>query len=228
MVVDAVRQYLARFRFYGEDPFRQVSSLSGGEKTRLALARLLLVPRNFLLLDEPTNHLDIPACEILEEALASFEGTVILVSHDRYFLSRVCTRVLHLEGAEATFYPAGYDDYEARRRALAAPEKPAVTGSLPPVKTKAPAAAVDTKTTRESHEERRKRQREQEKRARRIKELDGLVRAGETRLAELRASLAGDPGGDWARIAKWAEEEQELARKIDLWSEEWLTLSEEN
>ena len=90
--VEAARQYLARFRFWGDDPLRVVSGFSGGERSRLALAKLLLEPRNLLFLDEPTNHLDIPAAEILEEALAGFEGTVILVSHDRRFLENVTTR----------------------------------------------------------------------------------------------------------------------------------------
>src|SRR5579859_5722992 len=102
--VEAARQYLARFRFWGDDPLRVVSGFSGGERSRLALAKLLLEPKNLLFLDEPTNHLDIPASEILEEALVggrrrganreAFEGTVVLVSHDRRFLENVTTRIV--------------------------------------------------------------------------------------------------------------------------------------
>jgi ATP-binding cassette subfamily F protein 3 len=119
---DGARQYLARFRFYGDETLRRVSGFSGGERSRLALAKLLLEPRNLLFLDEPTNHLDIPAAEILEEALASFEGTVLLVSHDRRFLEGVTTRVIHVRDGVVDIYPGGFRDYEETlaRRAKAA------------------------------------------------------------------------------------------------------------
>ncbi len=119
---DGARQYLARFRFWGDDPLRRVSGFSGGERSRLALAKLLLEPRNLLFLDEPTNHLDIPAAEILEEALAGFEGTAVLVSHDRRFLEGVTTRVILVRDGEVEIYPGGFRDYEdtlARRAAAA-------------------------------------------------------------------------------------------------------------
>ena len=118
---DGAREYLARFRFYGDDPLRRVSSLSGGESTRLALAKLLLEPRNLLFLDEPTNHLDIPAAEILEEALVGFEGTVVLISHDRRFLETVTTRTASFGPNGIDLYDGGFKDYsEAKLRKLAA------------------------------------------------------------------------------------------------------------
>jgi len=118
---DGAREYLARFRFYGDDPLRRVSSLSGGESTRLALAKLLLEPRNLLFLDEPTNHLDIPAAEILEEALVGFEGTVVLISHDRRFLETVTTRTASFGPSGIDLYDGGFKDYsEAKLRKLAA------------------------------------------------------------------------------------------------------------
>ena len=118
---DGARQYLARFRFYGDDPLRRVSSLSGGESTRLALAKLLLEPRNLLFLDEPTNHLDIPAAEILEEALVGFEGTVVLISHDRRFLETVTTRTASFGAHGIDLYDGGFKDYsEAKARQAAA------------------------------------------------------------------------------------------------------------
>jgi ATP-binding cassette, subfamily F, member 3 len=119
--VDGAREYLARFRFYGDDPLRRVSSFSGGESTRLALAKLLLEPRNLLFLDEPTNHLDIPAAEILEEALVGFEGTVVLISHDRRFLETVTTRTASFGPGGIDLYDGGFKDYaEAKLRKLAA------------------------------------------------------------------------------------------------------------
>ena len=118
---DGARQYLARFRFYGDDPLRRVSSLSGGESTRLALAKLLLEPRNLLFLDEPTNHLDIPAAEILEEALVGFEGTVVLISHDRRFLETVTTRTASFGPNGIDLYDGGFKDYvDAKLRQAAA------------------------------------------------------------------------------------------------------------
>jgi len=101
---DVVRNYLARFRFFGDDPFKQVRGLSGGERSRLAMAKIMLFPRNVLVLDEPTNHLDIDSIEALEDALERYDGTVIAVSHDRYFLDRIADRiVLVADGAVEAF-----------------------------------------------------------------------------------------------------------------------------
>ncbi|MBL8604316.1 MAG: ABC-F family ATP-binding cassette domain-containing protein [Myxococcales bacterium] len=225
MVVDAARQYLARFRFYGDDAFRAVGSLSGGERTRLALAKLLLVSRNFLLLDEPTNHLDIPACEILEEALRHFDGTVVVVSHDRYFLERISTRVLHLEDQRATFYPGGYGDYAGRRRGERGPRG----GDAPPPVAASRAraeAAVEPTKPRESHEERKRRQREEEKKQRRIAELERLMAEGEARREGLKAKLLAADSREWEKIAEMAEQEQALGAELDRYTEEWMTLSE--
>jgi len=215
MVVDAARQYLSRFRFFGDDAFRAVGSLSGGERTRLALARLLLVPRNLLLLDEPTNHLDIPASEILEEALANFDGTVVVVSHDRRFLDRVATRVFHLDDGVVTLYPGTYSEFVARNR------RPRVE---PVVVAAAPAAAPVGK---ESHEERRKRSREEERKKKRVTDLERMIADSEATLTTLRAELTEGYGNDWAKLAKRAEEERVLAAKVDTWTEEWMKLSEE-
>src|SRR5450432_680044 len=111
---DVVRTYLAKFRFFGDDPFRVVRGLSGGERSRLAMAKILLFPRNVLVLDEPTNHLDIPARETLEQALHDYEGTLIVISHDRYFLDRVATRVLVIDGSSVESHLGNYSDWRAR------------------------------------------------------------------------------------------------------------------
>src|ERR1022692_985121 len=116
---DAVRQYLAKFRFFEDDPFRLVRGLSGGERSRLAMAKIMLFPRNVLVLDEPTNHLDIPARETLEAALQDYEGTLLVVSHDRYFLDRICTRLLVIEGTDLEAHLGNYSDWKRRRVAPA-------------------------------------------------------------------------------------------------------------
>ncbi len=109
----ALRSLLGIFQFSGEQVFKKVDVLSGGEKNRLALARLTLDPGNFLLLDEPTNHLDLPTREALEDALAGFGGTLLFVSHDRYFINRVATRVAAFRDGSLAFFDGGYDDYVA-------------------------------------------------------------------------------------------------------------------
>src|SRR5213593_616966 len=112
-----LRSLLGIFQFSGEEVFKKVEVLSGGEKNRLALARLTLDPGNFLLLDEPTNHLDLPTREALEDALAGFGGTLLFVSHDRYFINKVATRVAAFDDGRLRLYDGGYDDYLAAVRA---------------------------------------------------------------------------------------------------------------
>jgi ATP-binding cassette subfamily F protein 3 len=130
---EEVRTLLGRFLFSGETAFKKVASLSGGEKARLALAKMLLRPANLLLLDEPTNHLDIPAKEMLEEALQHYDGTVIIVSHDRYFISQVATKIVEIRDGEFRTYLGDYHYYldkiaeekEQERLAAIAAEKAA-------------------------------------------------------------------------------------------------------
>jgi ATP-binding cassette subfamily F protein 3 len=107
----ALRSLLGCFLFSGDDVFKPLGVLSGGERNRFALARILVSPSNFLLLDEPTNHLDMRAKDVLLDALAAFSGTVVFVSHDRYFIDRLATRVLEVEGGKVTSHEGNYEDY---------------------------------------------------------------------------------------------------------------------
>ena len=107
----ALRSLLGCFLFSGDDVYKPLGVLSGGERNRYALARILVSPSNFLLLDEPTNHLDMRAKDVLLEALAAFSGTVVFVSHDRYFIDRLATRVLEVEGGTVTSHEGNYEDY---------------------------------------------------------------------------------------------------------------------
>jgi ATP-binding cassette subfamily F protein 3 len=118
----ALRSLLGCFLFSGDDVFKPLGVLSGGERNRYALARILVSPSNFLLLDEPTNHLDMRAKDVLLEALAGFSGTVIFVSHDRYFIDRLATRVLEVENGTVTSHEGNYEDYLRRKEAIAAAE----------------------------------------------------------------------------------------------------------
>ena len=113
-----IRNMLAAFLFTGDDVFKVISSLSGGERGRVSLAKLMLSEANFLILDEPTNHLDIASKEILEEALNSYTGTVLYVSHDRYFINQTATRILDLTNQSVVNYIGDYDYYLEKKEEL--------------------------------------------------------------------------------------------------------------
>jgi ATP-binding cassette subfamily F protein 3 len=227
MTVEAVREYLARFRFVGDDPFRKVASFSGGERSRLALGKLLLEPRNLLFLDEPTNHLDIFAAEILEEAIAGFEGTVVLVSHDRRFLENVTTRVVAFTATGVEVFQAGFSDYE-----LAAARAKAKRAVQPkPEQKKRPAAAAAPEAGKDArsreHDRRRLAARDVEKKRRRAEQLETEISRAEARLSELREGLRNAPGTDWEKLHELSREEQALAKKVDTLVKEWERISEE-
>jgi ATP-binding cassette subfamily F protein 3 len=116
MLIGQARDYLARYLFQGEDVFKPVQALSGGERSRLALAILSLQEGNFLLLDEPTNHLDIPSCEVLQEALQQFGGTILLVSHDRYLIDKLATQVWELRDGRMHVHQGDYGSFLIARQ----------------------------------------------------------------------------------------------------------------
>jgi ATP-binding cassette subfamily F protein 3 len=226
--VEAARQYLARFRFWGDDPLRVVRGFSGGERSRLAIAKLLLEPKNLLFLDEPTNHLDIPAAEILEEALVGFEGTVIVASHDRRFLENVATRVVSVRSGRAEVYPGTFRDYEDSRRMLPARAKREDKAALQKEKAAgAPKAATDEEARKIQYEVKRQAARAGEKRKRRIEELEAAIASGESELDALRGKLKEAPTHGWEQLTKMAHDEQALARRVDAMLIEWARLSEE-
>jgi ATP-binding cassette, subfamily F, member 3 len=136
-----LRSLLGCFLFRGDDVFKTLGVLSGGERNRFALARILVSPSNFLLLDEPTNHLDMRAKDVLLEALAAFSGTVVFVSHDRYFIDRLATRVFEVEGGKVTCHEGNYEDYLRRKETIAAggaaPGEAAAEVAAKPAETKA-------------------------------------------------------------------------------------------
>jgi ATP-binding cassette, subfamily F, member 3 len=205
--VDVARQYLARFRITGDDSLRVIGGFSGGERSRLALAKLLLEPRNLLFLDEPTNHLDIPACEILEEALATgYEGTLIVVSHDRQFLETVTNRLIVVRDGRAEVRPGGFRDY-ARPGPVVRATRPAPRPLSRPVRRgpRTVEVAADTDDRREA--------------------LELAIATAEAEIAAMRAELAADPGGDWAAIAQKAERERAASRKLESMLLEWTSLA---
>jgi ATP-binding cassette subfamily F protein 3 len=224
--VDGAREYLARFRFWGDDPLRKVQSLSGGERTRLALAKLLLEPRNLLFLDEPTNHLDIPAGEILEEALVGFFGTVILVSHDRRFLENVTTRTLSFTEGKVDLYEGGFRDYgealERIRRAESEPERPARQKKRPepPKEASAPSGA-------DAHKARRDQAREIERKRRQVEALERRSAELESDVQHYKKLLRESTGSNWEELHEWAKKERELSGELEKVLAAWVSLSEE-
>ena len=141
-----IRNTLAAFLFTGEDVFKKISALSGGERGRVSLAKLMLSEANFLILDEPTNHLDITSKEILETALNAYEGTVLYVSHDRYFINKTATRILELTQQQFINYIGNYDYYLEKKEVLTP-----VSDTTATIKTQEPSAhKLDWKQQKEA------------------------------------------------------------------------------
>jgi ATP-binding cassette subfamily F protein 3 len=140
-----LRTLLGCFLFSDDDAFKRIGVLSGGERNRYALARMLLQPPNFLLLDEPTNHLDLQAKDVLLEALRKYTGTVVFVSHDRYFIDQLATRVFEIEGGQFRDYPGNYEDYLWQK------ERGTILPQVAPAEAQAPPIAEIA--TPEKHEE---------------------------------------------------------------------------
>src|SRR5262245_37160156 len=176
-----LRNLLGAFLFSGDDVEKKVAILSGGEKTRLALAKMLLRPANLLLLDEPTNHLDLRSREVLEDALEEYAGTLVVISHDRYFINRIATSIGEVGGGRIELYPGDDDTYleHVRARAVEAPATAA-----------APARSRDSR--REEAEERNRRYRERKAVEDRLRPIETEIEALETRVRELEAMQA-DP-----------------------------------
>ncbi len=167
-----IRSCLAAFLFTGDDVFKRISDLSGGERGRVSLAKLMLSEANFIILDEPTNHLDITSKEILEEALNNYTGTLLYVSHDRYFINQTATRILELTGNTLVNYVGNYDYYLEKKEALTAiyaPSSAAQAEAAPQTDT---ATKLDWKQQKEEQARIRKRQNDLKKTEERIAELE--------------------------------------------------------
>ncbi|MBX6360280.1 MAG: ABC-F family ATP-binding cassette domain-containing protein [Acidobacterium ailaaui] len=142
-----LRSLLGCFLFSGDDAFKPLGVLSGGERNRYALARILVGPANFLLLDEPTNHLDLRAKDVLLDAVSRFTGTVVFVSHDRYFIDKLATRIFEVEGGHVHVYPGNYEDYLWRKQSTVQTEAP--VAALPASSPAAPAPGPPAPATQE-------------------------------------------------------------------------------
>ena len=223
-----IRNVLASFLFTGDDVFKRISDLSGGERGRVSLAKLMLSEANFLILDEPTNHLDITSKEILENALNQYTGTVLYVSHDRYFINKTASRILELTGNTLGNYIGNYDYYLTKKEELTriyAPQAAEKTSTgLFGNAIASPAVTGESDVKRDWKQQKEEQARER-KRQNDLKKTEEQIQALETRDGELDEMLAQpEVYSDAARCMELNKEKYEISQKLEELYELWETL----
>lgn len=217
MPISEARHILGMFMFSGDDVFRSVETLSGGERGRVALAKLALSGANLLLLDEPSNHLDIDSQEILQEVLDHFDGTILLVSHDRYLINALATQIWAVSEGNLDIFEGTYDEYVSAKRQGAAQALSAKSQTDAP-KSQANGTKSQTTPTQE-----RKGGLNPYQRKKRLGELEAQIEQLETQLAHIHSQLEQGAGGDAKRAHTLGEQyaalEAQLAQVIDEWGE---------
>ena len=202
-----IRNLLAAFLFTGDDVFKKISSLSGGERGRVSLAKLMLSEANFLILDEPTNHLDILSKEILEEALRNYTGTVLYVSHDRYFINRTATRILELTNQSMVNYIGNYDYYMEKREELTRIYAPKEAEEQ--AEEAVSATKLDWKQQKEEQARQRKRENE-------LKKTEEAIERLESRDKEIDCEMEKpEIAVNVAECVRLANEKAEIAEKLE-------------
>jgi ATP-binding cassette subfamily F protein 3 len=213
-----IRNVLAAFLFRDDEVFQPISTLSGGERGRVSLAKLMLSEANFLILDEPTNHLDITSKEILESALKNYTGTVLYVSHDRYFINQTATRILDLTNRTLVNYIGNYDYYLEKRDELTGIYAPAA------LQEKTAGTPSDTKLSWQQEKELLAARRKKENA---LKRVEDAIERLETRDSEIDGLFALEENAtDATKCAELSREKEEIADKLSELYEEWETLSE--
>ena len=215
-----IRTCLGNFLFSGEDVLKPVHALSGGEKARLALAKLMLQKANFLILDEPTNHLDLDSKEVLENALIDYPGTILFVSHDRYFINRIATKVLELSRDKAEEYLGDYDYYtEKKAQQLELKELEKQTEERQKNASEKPGA-------KKSYEEEKELKRKERQRQRRIEDIETRITAIEEQIEKNEELLCNpDVFQDHEKVQEIHSENEQLNEELEQLLSEWETLS---
>ena len=212
-----IRNMLAAFLFTGDDVFKEISALSGGERGRVSLAKLMLSEANFLILDEPTNHLDIASKEILEEALNSYTGTVLYVSHDRYFINQTATRILDLTNQAVVNYIGDYDYYLEKKDELTEKYAPSQTEEAE-IKN-----VSESKLTWQQQKEEEARKR---KLANKLKKVEARIEELETRDKEIDETLVlPDVCTNVARCTELSREKEAVLEELETLYERWEELA---
>ena len=213
-----IRNLLAAFLFTGDDVFKQISSLSGGERGRVSLAKLMLSEANFLILDEPTNHLDIVSKEILEEALNNYTGTVLYVSHDRYFINKTATRILDLTNHNLVNYIGNYDYYMEKREELTKIYAPDTQEETIAVQTES-SNKSDWKQQKEEQAQKRKREND-------LKKTEAEIEKLELRDSEIDEEMSKpEVAVDVAKCVALSNEKAEITLKLEKLYEKWEELA---
>ena len=226
-----IRNTLAAFLFTGEDVFKRIGDISGGERGRVSLAKLMLSESNFLILDEPTNHLDIASKEILEDALNSYSGTVLYVSHDRYFINRTASRILELSGGSLTNYLGNYDYYLEKKQEKAAVSAGSAQSDAP--HSSAASLSANSNAEKESSAklnwlEQKEQQARQRKKANEIKRIEERIETLENRNAEIDSLMAKpDICTNVAKLQELSKEKNEVQNELDSLMERWEALESE-
>jgi ATP-binding cassette, subfamily F, member 3 len=212
-----IRTVLGSFLFSGDDVLKPVSALSGGEKARLALAKLMMQKANFLILDEPTNHLDLDSKEVLENALIEYPGTILFVSHDRYFINRIATKVYELSSDGITEYLGDYDYYVAKKAEMLELERLASE--------KQTDRSHEEASSKLSYEQEKEAKKLERQRKRRIEEIETEISELEQQIAHIDEQLC-DPDiyQDHEKVQKLTKENDEMKKKLEKLLEEWETL----
>ncbi len=210
-----IRNRLGAFLFSGDDVKKSVAMLSGGEKARLLLAKLSMENNNFLVLDEPTNHLDIDSKEVLENALIDFDGTLLFVSHDRYFINRLATKVLEITENGSTLYLGDYDYYLEKKAEL---EELARLAAGETVEETKEASATDYQLQKANQKERRRL-------TRRYEEIEARLEIIEERIGAIQEDMHAS--NDTAQLIAWQKEWDQLDQEQETLMEEWETIAEQ-